>query len=67
MDHECTSKEAIHALDRRLVAVETKQGAMESDLSEIKQSLKDNKIFTMGIMATSLISAIGVIISLIGG
>lgn len=54
-------------LDKRLIVVETEQKNMKSDISDIKKTLKENRVFTLTILATSLVSAIGVIISLIGG
>jgi len=54
-------------LDKRLIKVETEQSNMKSDITEIKQSLKENKVFTITILATSLVSAVGVIVTLIGG
>ena len=54
-------------LDKRLVRVETEQNSMKSDVTEIKQSLKETRIFTMTILATSLVSAVGTIIVLLGG
>jgi len=54
-------------LDKRIIVLETEQSNMKSDITEIKQSLKENKIFTITILATSLVSAVGIIITLIGG
>lgn len=56
-----------NSLDKRIIVLETEQSNMKTDITEIKQSLKENKIFTITILATSLVSAVGVIITLIGG
>jgi len=54
-------------LNIRLTKVETEQDSMKSDITEIKQSLKENRVFTISILATSLISSIGIIVVLLGG
>ena len=54
-------------LNIRLTKVETEQDSMKSDIMEIKQSLKENRVFTISILATSLISSIGIIVVLLGG
>jgi hypothetical protein len=54
-------------LDKRVSIVETKQTAMESDITEIKKTLKENRIFTITILASTLVSAGGVIVMLLGG
>ena len=66
-EHQCTSRLDITSIDKRLAIVETEQRSMKGDISDIKQSLKENRVFTLTILATSLISAVGVIITLLNG
>ncbi len=56
-----------NSLDKRLIVVETEQSTMKSDITEIKQSLKDNRILTITILASSLLSTVGIIFVLLGG
>jgi len=56
-----------NSLDKRLIVVETEQNGMKSDIDEIKQSLKENRVFTITILATSLVSAVGMLIMLLNG
>jgi len=66
-EHQCTSRLEIANIDKRLAIVETEQRSMKGDISDIKQSLKENRVFTLTILATSLISAVGIIITLLNG
>lgn len=66
-EHACISRNEINEIDKRLIKVETEQKAMQGDITDIKQSLKENRVFTIGILCTSLISAIGIIITLLNG
>jgi hypothetical protein len=54
-------------LNIRLTKVETEQDSMKSDIMEIKQSLKENRVFTITILASTLVGSIGTIIVLLGG
>jgi len=52
-------------LDKRLIVVETEQGTMKSDIQDIKQSQKEARTLAMTTLITSLLSALGIIATLI--
>jgi hypothetical protein len=54
-------------LDKRLIVVETEQSSMKDDITEIKQSLKESRILTITILASSLAGTVGTIFILMGG
>lgn len=60
----CQSQDAINDLDKRLIKVETEVSVMKDDITEIKQSLKESRVFILTTLVGTLISAIGVIIML---
>ena len=62
-EHEkCTG---FNKLDKRLIVVETEQGAMKSDIKDIKQSQKEARTLAMTTLITSLLSTLGIIAGLV--
>lgn len=52
-------------LDKRVVILETEQKGMKKDIQEIKQNQKDARNLAMTTLVTSLISTVGIIITLL--
>jgi len=52
-------------LDKRLIVVETEQGTMKSDIQDIKQSQKEARTLAMTTLITSVLSLIGILVTVI--
>ena len=65
MEHTCTSVSNINDIDKRLIKVETEVSVMKDDITEIKQSLKESRMFILTTLVTSLVGAVGVVIQLL--
>ncbi len=65
MDHNCTSMQSINEIDKRLIKVETEVSVMKDDITEIKQSLKESRMFILTTLVTSLVGAVGVVVQLL--
>ena len=64
-ENSCSSAKEINDIDKRLIKVETEVSVMKDDITEIKQSLKESRMFILTTLATSLIGAVGVLIQLL--
>jgi len=52
-------------LDKRVAVLETEQNTMKKDIIEIKQNQKEARNLAMTTLVTSLLSTIGIIVTLL--
>lgn len=63
MDHN--NCQGYNLLDKRLIKVETEQDAMKGDIQEIKQNQKEARTLAMTTLITSVLSLIGILVTVV--